>query len=330
MQASSAVMVPAVHRTTARLNPSDRVDHALARLGVRRMGHLVQPGLYALGSPGPDSPVFVSANYTLSFDALRAALEGIAGYILVLDTRGVNVWCAAGEGTFGTDELVTRIEQTGLKQIVRGRTLIVPQLGAPGVSAHEVRKRSGFAVEYGPVRARDLPVYLQTRRATAEMRRVRFSLADRLTVALVDIVPALLPMLVAAAVLFFLGGWRMAGGVVAATLGGVLLFPILLPCLPTRHFSSQGLILGGLVALPFAIWGFVGQAQAALWVRAVGAAGTLAVFAPVTGLLALLFTGSTTFTSRTGVKREIASFIPALAWIFGGGVALTIVSSLVR
>ena len=81
------------------------------------MGHRVEPGLYSLGNPTSESPVFVTANYTLSFDALRSALKGIDGYILVLDTQGVNVWCAAGKGTFGTDELVKRIEATRLHEV---------------------------------------------------------------------------------------------------------------------------------------------------------------------------------------------------------------------
>jgi CO dehydrogenase/acetyl-CoA synthase gamma subunit (corrinoid Fe-S protein) len=70
----------------------------------------------------------------------------------VLDTQGINVWCAAGKGTFGTDELVHRIEATQLHDVVRHRVLILPQLGAPGVAAHDVKKRSGFTIEYGPVR----------------------------------------------------------------------------------------------------------------------------------------------------------------------------------
>ena len=84
------------------------LDHLAARFRIRRGKHRVTPGLYALGSPTPESPVFVSANYTLSFDALRSSLAGVDGYILVLDTHGINVWCAAGKGTFGTDELVNR------------------------------------------------------------------------------------------------------------------------------------------------------------------------------------------------------------------------------
>ena len=63
-------------------------DHFLALRGIKRGSHRAEPGLYAIGSPTADSPVFVTANYTLSFDALRSALAGIDGYIMVLDTRG--------------------------------------------------------------------------------------------------------------------------------------------------------------------------------------------------------------------------------------------------
>ena len=96
----------AIRTTTSAITWANRWDHFLARWAINRGGHRVAPGLYALGNPTADSPVFVSANYTLSFDALREALAGMAGYILVLDTQGINVWCAAGKGTFGTDELV--------------------------------------------------------------------------------------------------------------------------------------------------------------------------------------------------------------------------------
>ena len=84
--------------TTSTLTAADRWDHFLARIGVNRQGHRVDPGLYAIGSPSGDSPVLVTANYTLSFDALRSVLSGISAYILVLDTKGINVWCAAGKG----------------------------------------------------------------------------------------------------------------------------------------------------------------------------------------------------------------------------------------
>ena len=75
------------------------------RWGIGRMNYRVDPGLYSLGNPDALSPVLVSANYKMSFDRLRESLPGRNAWILVLDTDGVNVWCAAGKGTFGTEEL---------------------------------------------------------------------------------------------------------------------------------------------------------------------------------------------------------------------------------
>jgi hypothetical protein len=321
---------PSLVQTTSNLTRADRWDHWLARWGVDRGGHRVAPGLYALGSPTPDSPVFVTANYTLSFDALRSALAGLNGFILVLNTEGINVWCAAGKGTFGTDELVQRIELTDLCKYVGHRELILPQLGAPGVCAHEVKQRSGFRAEYGPVRAPDLPAYLATRQATPEMRQVRFTLRDRIVLIPVELVNALLPTVIAAAVLLLLSGPLAALAALAAVLAGVVLFPVLLPWLPTHDFSTKGLFLGGLVALPFAAAVFGADPGPPLWMRAVMALAYLVAMSPVTAFLGLNFTGSTTFTSRSGVEREIYVYAPVMAGMFSVGVVLVIVLTLVQ
>ncbi len=320
---------PHIQPMTSTITWANRWDHFLARWGVDRSGHRVEPGLYALGNPTSDSPVFVTANYTLSFDALRSALGGIDGYILVLDTQGINVWCAAGKGTFGTDELVHRADATALRDVVSHRRLILPQLGAPGVAAHEVKKRSGFRVEYGPVWAADLPEYLKTHRATPEMRRVHFGLRDRLVLIPVELVHVLLPTLIAAVVVFIVSGLWASLAVVAAVLAGTVLFPILLPWLPTRDFSSKGFILGGAVALPFALAALLSSPDAAWW-RRIGAVLTLLLpLPPLTAYLTLNFTGSTTFTSRSGVRREMFAYIPIMAWMAGIGILLTMVLSLI-
>ena len=313
MDATSDLM-----HTTSTLTFADHWDHILARWGYKRSEHRVTPGLYALSDPTPESPVFVTANYTLSFDAVRSALIGVDGYILVFDTMGVNVWCAAGKGTFGTDEIVRRVEATRLSEVVSHRTLILPQLGAPGIAAHEVKQRTGFKVEYGPVRAADLPEYLQTHQATPEMRQVRFPLRDRLVLIPVELVHLVKPTALAALVLLVLLGPLAALGAVAAVLAGSALFPILLPWLPTEEFSSKGFILGGLTALPFAL---------ASRKRGEGRGWPLAYLLslpPVTAFLALNFTGATPFTSKTGVKREMFRYIRVMAVMFGAGVLLAL------
>jgi hypothetical protein len=321
---------PKILPVQARLTAANRWDHFLARIGVKRNEHRVAPGLYTLGKPTPDSPVFVSANYSLSFDALRSSLEGVDGYILVLDTKGVNVWCAAGKGTFGTDEIVKRVFETRLKEVVTHRKLILPQLGAPGVAAHEVKKRTGFWVEYGPVRAADLPEYLKTHKASPEMRKVEFTLRDRLVLIPVDLIRLIPYTLAAAIIMYFAGGWISSLAAIATVLAGTVLFPILLPWIPTHNFSTKGFLLGALIAIPFALSPFIRHPDWSWYHRLGQALEFLLAMPPVTAFIALNFTGSTTFTSRSGVKREMFAYIPAMAWTFGTGILLAIVFIFVR
>ncbi len=315
--------------TSSDITLANHWDHLLARLGVKRNEHLIEPGLYTLGKTTQDSPVFVSANYTLSFDALRSALAGIDAYILVLDTKGINVWCAAGKKTFGTDELVHRIEEVKLHNIVNHRLLIVPQLGATGVSAREVRARSGFKVEFGPVRAADLPEYLKNHHATEEMRRVNFTILDRIVLLPVEL-NQYLPILIALIILSLLGGFIVAAAAITAILSGLALVPIFLRWIPTKDFSTKGFIIGGLMALPFALNALYSMTDEALWLRFGWALNYMLIMPSITAFLALNFTGSTTFTSVTGVKKEIFRYVPKMAWLFGIGIILIIVLSSMR
>jgi hypothetical protein len=280
------------------------------------MDHRVDAGLYALGSPSRQSPVFVTANYSLSFDALRESLAGREAYILVLETRAINVWCAAGKGTFGTDELVARIAAVDLPGKVDTRTLILPQLGASGVCAQDVERRTGFRVEYGPVRAEDLPAYLAQGVGTPEMRQVSFTLRDRLVLIPVEAVNAILPTLLVALVALALRGSLAAAAVVASVAAGAVLFPLLLPWLPTREFSVKGLILGAVAALPFAVRALPGG----LW----SALSYLLWMPAVVAYLALNFTGATPIASRSGVRREMKRYIRPMALMAAAGLLLMV------
>jgi hypothetical protein len=311
--------------TSSRLSAADRWDHVTARLGIRReTAHRVTPGLYQLGHPDPHAPVFVTANYTLSFDALRSALQGIDAFIMVLNTKGINVWCAAGKGSFGTFELVRRIEQTQLAKVVAHRTLILPQLGATGVSAHEVKKQSGFQVEYGPVRAEDIPQYMLQHKATPAMRRVRFNIIDRLTLIPVDLIRLTPLALLAAAFFWLLGSWIWAFTTLAAFLAGEVLFPILLPWLPSRDFTTKGWSLGLVCTVPLAAWQWF-NIDGMWWQKLLASLPLLLLFPPLTAYITMNFTGSSTFTSVSGVRREIFAYIRPMAWVAGVGLLLGLV-----
>ncbi len=303
-----------------------RVDHLgtiKIRLGLNRMGYLIDPGLYALGRPDSHSPVLVSANYKLSFDYLRSALTGRSAWLLVLDTKGVNVWCAAGKGTFGTAELVARVASSRLADYVDHRTLIVPQLGAPGIAAHHVRRQSGFSVVYGPVEAMDLPAFMDSgNRATPEMRRKTFALKDRAVLIGVELSAVIkygFPLCLA---MFFLAGLGWSGNLwsnmvfhgtlavtafIASILAGAVVTPLLLPWLPGRAFSMKGLSVGlALAALHGAIWLSLTAART----NHLEIGGWMLSGSALAAFLAMNFTGASTFTSLSGVKKEMHFALP--------------------
>lgn len=286
--------------------PIDWLGAARVRLGFARMSYGVAPGLYRMGTPTADDPVLVTANYKLSVDVLRRELAGRNLWILVLDTANVNVWCAAGKGTFGTAELVRRVAATGLAGRVSHRRLILPQLGAPGVAAHEVQQQAGFRVVYGPVRAADLPAFLDGGlTATPDMRRVRFPLVDRLVLTPIELRQHLGASALLAAVLAIVPGlwrgwehgWQGPLAALAGWLAGCMLGPALLPWLPGRAFWVKGAwlgaALGGLLAALDVPRGLLPALGGVLWLGA-----------GVSHLL-MHFTGCTTFTSPSGVKREL-------------------------
>ncbi len=242
-----------VPRIATQLTLTDHLGACKARWGIGRFSYLVPAGLYAIGSPNPQDPVVVTANYKMSYDIVRQALTGRDVWLLVLETFGINVWCAAGKGTFGTDELVQRIEATGLAQVVSHRRLVLPVLGATGVAAHEVAKRTGFAVKYATIRASDLPEYLDNGMiTTAAMRELTFSMYERLVLVPVEIVHALKTTVLGGAALFLatalVSGVAAAATVLFAFLGAVLtglaVAPILLPWLPGRSFAVKGALAG--------------------------------------------------------------------------------------
>ncbi len=322
-----------VPRVRPRLDARDWLGTLAARTAIGRMRYRVPPGLYALGAPNADSPVLVSANYKLSFDHLRRSLGARDAWILVLDTRGINVWCAAGKGTFGTAELVGRLRATGLARLVAHRKLVVPQLGGPGIAAHEVRQATGFHVVYGPVRAADLPAFLDARmKATPEMRRVRFRLRDRMTLVPVELVTGAKFVLPVAAAFLLLGGLGRDGYslarlgvhgvqgaalVLVSALAALVLGPALLPWLPGRAFSLKGAWIGLALVAAVAL-----AAPASVLGAALPLAAWLLLAPAITSFGLMNFTGTSTFTSLSGVLREMRYALPAQIAASALGVVL--------
>ncbi|MBP2649433.1 MAG: carbon monoxide dehydrogenase-like protein, corrinoid/iron-sulfur protein [Firmicutes bacterium] len=309
-----------VPRVSTQLTLKDTLGSWKARWGIGRMNYKVPPGLYAIGNPDAESMVLVSANYKMSFDRLRCELEGLNVWILVIDTKGINVWCAAGKGTFGTEELVNRIAQVALTDVVAHRTVILPQLSAPGISAHQVLKLSGFKVMYGPVKAADIPSYIEVGlKATREMRTVRFDMRERLVLTPFELVGTINSLLILIVFLMLLnlvlGKATSILGLIrytvsdfvpffGAVLTGAVVVPLLLPYIPGRAFAWKGWLMG-------LLW-----AGVYIWLIASPTSWVLDLFyflilPPISSYLAMNFTGCSTYTSLSGVVKEMKYAVPA-------------------
>jgi len=332
-----SVQTPAgnMPKISSDLSWPDHWGSVKARWGVGRMNYTVDPGLYALGEPNERSPVLVTANYKMSFDRLREVLSNRQAWILVLDTKGINVWCAAGKGTFGTDELVRRVEFSQLNQVVSHRELILPQLAGPGVAAHKVKKNIGFKVIFGPIQAIDLPAFLDAgMKATPNMRRKTFTMPERVALIPVELVSALKWSLLILPAFFLLGGLGAPSGfwngvlneglfailnLLGALLAGAVLTPVLLPWLPGRAFSQKGLIMGLIITVFITFFGafYLNIRQDYMNILA-----WFFLTPALSAYLAMNFTGASTYTSLSGVRKEMRWAVPLE--VVGGVAGLTL------
>ena len=320
----------------------DRLGHWRVRWNIGRDRFRVEPGLYALNRPDTDSPVVVTANYKLSFDVVRAALAGLECWILVLDTKGINVWCAAGKGTFGTEELLDRIQASRLQEVVNHRRLILPQLGATGVAAHEVKKYSGFRVIYGPVSITELPAFLAAgMKAAPTMRKKEFPLRERLVLVPVEIMQALQQVVFFIIGFFLLAGlfgdgpfltaawqegWPMSLAALLGIVAGSVLTPLLLPWIPVRPFSGRGALMGLALAVVMQIFLAALTPAPPLPVRA----GAFLVTVVLASWYGMAFTGASTFTSLNGVRREMLRAMPLQFIGLLTGIGLWLVAFWIR
>jgi ferredoxin len=233
--------------------------------------------------------VLLTSNFALTVDRVCAALGGLDAWLLVANSHGINVWCAAAGGHLTTHDVISALKTTGVAERVAHRRVILPQLAATGVETDRVRERAGWESVWGPVYAEDLPSYLRGE-GTAQTREVHFDLRQRLEMGLMWAGP--LSVLALATLLFWPAGFlpllALIWGLTLAVYAAYPLYEDLV-----RRGSLVGLLalVGGLTvvgvalvgalmgnrALPFFLrWGGLGLAIA--FFMAFDLAGTTPLF----------------------------------------------------
>jgi ubiquinone/menaquinone biosynthesis C-methylase UbiE len=213
----------------------------------------VATGLYRVGSPDGRSPVLVTGNYELTVRRVVRELDGqVNCWLVVADSRGINVWCAAGGGHFTADDVISAIKTSGVQDAVDHHALILPQLCANGVDGWRIRRETKWGVHWGPAHARDLPAYLAAGRVkTDAMRWVTFPLRDRLEMTIISTI--FFGVLLAIPFAIF---WPQLLGL---TLGAMALqgfvFGLFLPWIPGRDGLMKGVFLAAATVLWVIVWG---------------------------------------------------------------------------
>jgi len=296
----------------------DKVGTASVRLGFNRNDYKVKPGIYALGCPTKDSDVLVTCNYKLTVDMIRSTVKKDY-WLLIIDTDGVNVWCAAGKGSFGSAELIYSIKEFDLDCYVSHKRIILPQLGAPGIQDYLITQLTGYQVVYGTIRIEDLETFIENDYKTNEgMRSVTFKLKDRMVLTPLELIKSfrfigvvlllclVIPVFELEHFLMFLTG----------SLVGTVIFPVVLPIRPFRMFYKNGILLSMVLNIPFILSpSFITLAWYVL-------------SASFAGYLSLNFTGSTTFTSLSGVRKETEEAVKVLAFMVVVSIAFIVVGLL--
>ena len=141
-------------------------------------------GLIKIGNPDRNSPVFLTCNYHLTVERVKRALKGIDCYLLVANSKGINVWCASTGGHFTNHSVISVLKTSGIEELVDHKNVILPQLAASGVESRVIKKKTGWKVIWGPVYAKDIPSFLENNfKKTEEMREVKFPLIQRIEMA---------------------------------------------------------------------------------------------------------------------------------------------------
>lgn len=149
-------------------------------------------GLIKIGNPNKNSPVFLTCNYYLTVERVKKALKNLDCYLLVANSRGINVWCGAAGGRFTNHDVISVLKTSGIKEFVNHRNVILPQLAAAGIEAKVVHEKTGWSIIWGPVYAKDIPAFIENGFVkTQEMREVKFPLSQRIEMACYMGVPSL-------------------------------------------------------------------------------------------------------------------------------------------
>jgi acetyl-CoA decarbonylase/synthase, CODH/ACS complex subunit gamma len=124
---------------------------------------IITPGIYEIGTPGPDSPVAITTNFALTYFIVSGEIESskVSTWLLIQDTEGLSVMTAWAAGKFSGDSVAMFVKKCGIADKVKTRTLLIPGYAA-GISGDLEEELPDWKVLIGPREASHIPALLKT------------------------------------------------------------------------------------------------------------------------------------------------------------------------
>ncbi len=122
----------------------------------------VQPGIYEINSPKPDSPVLVTTNFSITYFSVANEVEGsgLPAWLVVTDAEGMSVLTAWAAGKFDAERIAKAIKGFDVASKVTKKQIVLP--GHTAVLSGELEEElPGWDIRVGPREAVDLPAFMK-------------------------------------------------------------------------------------------------------------------------------------------------------------------------
>lgn len=122
----------------------------------------VQPGIYEINAPKPDSPVLVTTNFSITYFSVANEVEGsgLPAWLVVTDAEGMSVLTAWAAGKFDSERIAKAIKSFNVADKV-GRKLVVLPGHVAVLSGELEAELPEWEIRVGPREAVDIPKFLK-------------------------------------------------------------------------------------------------------------------------------------------------------------------------
>jgi hypothetical protein len=266
----------------------------------------IKPGYYFTGQKNENSPLLVTCNNYLTVFLLARRIASRSVRLLIVDTNGINVWCASGKGRFSASEIIEKAGRFSLLKKEQKIDMILPKFCLSGVKLTDLRN-AGIKPIIGPMYARDVPEYLDRQKFENRIHdHFVFGLQHRTFTALPTAVHFLYYFLGVYVATF----WTLSSAIIWVSAGLAFLYPILFPFLPGKRFAVKGISLSAVASilpLVFFAAGMFTLQLALFWI--------LFIFATLI-FIGLSYTGNSPVSNYTLVKKETTMFLPVVVLLY--------------